>query len=354
MKNPMGPTALHLRSVARIQAAIPVAVAMLGLAACGSSTPPSTSQSAAPTIQPGPALSLQDDYEKVIKSVGPSVVQIETDLGLGSGIVFDSKGDIVTNNHVVEGATQFTVTFSDGKHAPATLVGTFAPDDLAVIQVSGSSAAPATFANSAKSEVGEIVLAIGNPLGLKSSVSEGIISAVGRTVSEGNGVTLPDAIQTSAAINPGNSGGALVDLTGSVVGIPTLAAVDQQLGGAAPGIGFAIPSDTVKSIAGQLINNNGTVTNSGRAYLGVNVGSNFSGSGAVISNVVAGGPADKAGIVGGDTITAVNGQTVDSPGTLTEILAGLKPNDKINVSLLHGDGTEANVTVTLGEFSGSH
>ena len=148
----------------------------------------------------------------------------------------------------------------------------FAPDDLAVIRVQSGAGSlhPASFGRSASVRVGEIVLAMGNPLGLTGTVTDGIVSATGRTVSEGQGssAVLISAIQTSAAINPGNSGGALVNLAGQVIGIPTLAAADPQLGGAAAGIGFAIPSDTVTSIAGQLIAT-GKVTNSGRASLGI-------------------------------------------------------------------------------------
>src|SRR5207237_9130720 len=146
-----------------------------------------------------------------------------------------------------------------------------APDDLAVIRVRGAAGTlrPATFGRSSAVRVGEIVLAMGNPLGLTGTVTDGIVSATGRTVSEGQGssAVLISAIQTSAPINPGNSGGALVSLSGQVIGIPTLAATDPQLGGAASGIGFAIPSDTVTSIAGQLAA--GKVSNSGRASLGI-------------------------------------------------------------------------------------
>src|SRR6202011_5414375 len=129
--------------------------------------------------------------------------------------------------------------------------------------------AAAKFADSSRVAVGAIALAIGNPLGLSSSVTQGVVTFNGRTVGEGNGVVLPDTVQTSAAINPGNSGGALVDIKGAVIGIPTLAATDPQLGGgAAAGIGFAIPSNTVKLIAGQLVSS-GRVVNSGRAALGI-------------------------------------------------------------------------------------
>jgi S1-C subfamily serine protease len=204
---------------------------------------------------------LQNDFIRVVGRVSPSVVVIETASGLGSGIVFDSKGDIVTNNHVVDGSTKFTVTLADGQKLAGKLVGTYPAGDLAVIRVNGTNLQPATFGDSSTLVVGDIVLAVGNPLGLQSSVTQGIVSALDRKVSESKTVTLPNVIQTSAEINPGNSGGALVDLQGDVVGIPTLAALDPEFGDtAAPGIGFAIPSNMVVDVAGQLIAHGRVVT----------------------------------------------------------------------------------------------
>jgi putative serine protease PepD len=216
-------------------------------------------------------LALQADYVELYKEVSPSVVQISTSQDLGSGIIFNAQGDIVTNNHVADGFKSFTVTLSDGKNYQGTLVNNFPGDDLAVIHINASGLHPATFADSSQLQVGDIVMAIGNPLGFQSSATDGIVSAVGRTVSEPNGVTLPDVIQTSAPINPGNSGGALVDLAGQVVGIPTLAALDPEFGSTqAPGIGFAIPSNVVTTIAGQIVKY-GRVVSSGRAFIGIDV-----------------------------------------------------------------------------------
>jgi S1-C subfamily serine protease len=295
----------------------------------------------------------------VVKRVRPSVVQIETQSGLGSGIVFDSSGDIVTNAHVVGGASTMRVSTAAGKSFPATAVGTFTPDDLALIRVQGAPQGQlpaATFADSTKLQVGAIVLAIGNPLGLSSSVTNGIVSAVGRTVSEGNGVILPDAIQTSAPINPGNSGGALVDLAGNVVGIPTLAATDPQLGGgAAPGIGFAIPSSTARDIASQLASG-GRVTQSHRALLGVSrlaTVTDFGGDpvGVLVSSVIPNGPAEKAGVRAGDIIVALNDQPIATVQALQTALAGLQPGDKVTVKVRRDDGDHT-LTVTLGEQTG--
>jgi S1-C subfamily serine protease len=198
------------------------------------------------------AAQLQQQLVKVVNAVSPAVVQIQTDRGLGSGVVLDNGGDVVTKAHVVDGATRFVVTLSGGGRRAATLAGIDRKHDLALVRISGASPNPASFADSSKVQVGEFSLAIGNPLGLRSSVTQGIVSSVDRKLSEGSGVTLSAAIQTSAEINPGNSGGALVDLSGRVIGIPTLAAVDPQIGGVAPGIGFAIPSNTVQRIAARL------------------------------------------------------------------------------------------------------
>src|SRR5919201_151499 len=228
--------------VASIAAAI-VASAIVAAVALGGSSHSSTRAQTAVAAPPG-ALALQSALVRIVKAVSPSVVQIEDRAGLGSGVVFDAKGDIVTNNHVVAGAKSFTVTTSTGKRYPAKLVGAFPPDDLAVIRISGANLPPAVFADSSKLEVGDIAIAIGNPLGLRSSVTEGIVSAFRIAMPEGNATTLPSVIQTSAAINPGNSGGALVDIAGRVIGIPTLAAVDPEFGSTAAGIGFAIPSNT--------------------------------------------------------------------------------------------------------------
>ena len=324
---------------------IGLAAAMLlavALAACGVSA-------AAPAASPTSSFKLQSEYVKLVQDVGPSVVLIESNVGLGSGIIFDAQGDIVTNNHVVAGSPSFLVVLSNGKQYQGSLVGSYAPDDLAVIRIQATGLRPATFANSSNLQAGDIVLAIGNPLGLQSTVSEGIVSAMRTAIPEGNGVTLPSAIQTTAAINPGNSGGALIDLNEQVVGIPTLAATDPQLGGgAAPGIGFAIPSNTITLIAKQLIAS-GSVTNSGRSALGAQVG-NTGGSGALVTTVKAGGPAAMAGIKVGDVIKAIAGQPVTGAQAVADVLLTLKAGQQVPVNLVHPDGSTGTVTVTLTEL----
>jgi len=223
------------------------------VAACGGGRASDDVTPVAPVASADEATSLQQEFVRVVQAVSPSVVQIRTPQDLGSGVVFDARGDVVTNAHVVENATRLVVTLASGDSHPAKVVGRDAANDLAVIRIAGARPRPATFADSSQVAVGDIVLALGNPLGLRSSVTEGIVSAVGRSVPEGDGVTLSSVIQTSAAINPGNSGGALVDLSGRVIGIPTLAALDPQMGSSvAPGIGFAIAANTVRRAAAAL------------------------------------------------------------------------------------------------------
>jgi S1-C subfamily serine protease len=299
---------------------------------------------------------LQQAYVDLYKEVSPAVVQISTKVDLGSGIIFNAQGDIVTNNHVADGYKSFQVTLANGKEYPGTLVNTFPPDDLAVIHINATGLQPATFGDSSQLQVGDIVMAIGNPLGFQSSATDGIISAVGRTVSEPNGVTLPDVIQTSAPINPGNSGGALVDLEGQVVGIPTLTAVDEELGGSeAAGIGFAIPSSLVASIAGQIVKY-GAVQSSGRACIGIDVeqvtGSNGQDDGVLVTSVTR-AAVSSAGLKAQDVITAVNGQATLAVQDLTDDLATLSPGGKITLSVTEPSGSKSTVSLPLGQLSAS-
>lgn len=322
-----------------------------------SSAPPSSSTTTVPAATASSAAqALQQAFVSVVAKVRPQVVQISTGSGMGSGVVYDKAGDIVTNAHVVGTATTFTVQLVTGQQVRATLVGVYAPDDLAVIRVTGASnLSPATFGQSNALQPGDIVFAVGNPLGLSSSVTEGIVSYNGRSVSEGNGVVLPSTIQTSAAINPGNSGGALVNLAGEVVGIPTLAAADQQAGGLAAGIGFAIPSSIVQLIVPQLIAT-GHVARSNRAALGISAADAVdqlgNPVGVIVVRVAAGGPAAKAGITTGEVITAVDGKKVTSLATFQTVMAQLAPGTTVPVDLLDQSGAERTVTAVLGELQG--
>jgi S1-C subfamily serine protease len=320
-------------------------LALVSAGCANQSSTPKPSSAAGGTVGAG----LQAEFEAIVDRVGPSVVLIQTPSGLGSGVVYDTKGDIVTNAHVVGTDTRFLVSTSDGRQMAATLIGSFPVDDLAVIRAEHTNLSPATFGDSSKLEVGTIVLAIGNPLGLQSSVTEGIISATGRTVVEPGGAALPNTLQTSAAINPGNSGGALVDLTGAVVGIPTLAVRDPGLGGAAPGIGFAIPSNTAEEIARQFVEN-GKVVSSHRAYLGIQSAKVEGAPGVLVYSVEQGGPAAHAGIKPGELIVEIDGKPTPDPAALAAVLAELKPGQAVKVKVLDPDSSMREVSVTLGEL----
>lgn len=305
-------------------------------------------------------------YQRAFAIASPSVVYVENvGIGTGSGVIYDSSGDIVTNAHVVAQAQKINVTLSTGKTYSARLVGTDVADDLAVIHINASGLPAAQFATPSSIKVAETVLAIGNPLDLQQSVTSGLVSAVGRTVPESNGAYLPDAIQTSAPINPGNSGGALVNLDGAVVGIPTLEATDPQNnnGGAAQGIGFAVPSSRITTIAHQIITT-GKVAHTGRAYLGASMvdasalqsspfffgnGGNQAQSGVYVQQVSAGSPADKAGLQAGDIVTAANGTKLTQEADILVVLAHQKPGSTLSLTV-NRSGTTMTLHVVLGEL----
>jgi len=329
------------------QATEPTASPAAGNAAPNPAASPGAGGTATPAT--GGLAELQAEYHALIAAVLPSIVEIDTSGGLGSGIVIDAQGDIATNAHVVSGETRFTVRSSDGTQYQATLVAAANSNDLAVIKAAnpGASLKPATFGDSSKVALGDIVVAVGSPLGLSDSVSEGIVSGTGRTQPEGNGVTLTDLIQTTAAINPGNSGGALVDIAGEVIGMPTLGASSTPRGGAAGGIGFAISSNQVVTITQQLASG-GTVTHTGIAFLGISTSDSPKG-GAQVGSVVSGGPADKAGIKAGWVITGIGGKTVPDANGVGTALSSFKPGQKVDVKATLPDGSPKTVSVTLGE-----
>lgn len=341
------------------------------LARTGSTSSPSTTNTTQPQATlalPPAAQDMQQQVINVISVTQPSVVQVQSQgaqgAGVGSGEIISSDGYIVTNDHVVAGFSQYAVLLANGKTYPAQVVGESPQDDLAVIKINATGLRPITFGDSSKVVVGQFALALGSPLGLQQSATFGIVSALNRTASEapnGPAGVLTGLIQTSAPINPGNSGGALVDLTGKLIGVPTLGAVDPNSGGAANGIGFAITSNRVKFVTDQLIKF-GKLESSGQGFLGISgvdvtpqiaAANNLSAQSGVLiygfaSAANGSSPAQQAGLQQGDIITAINGQTVSSQSDLASILLALEPGTKVTVTYVRGSSTNT-TTVTLGE-----
>jgi putative serine protease PepD len=261
----------------------------------------------------------------------------------GTGFVYDTKGDIVTNQHVISGAGTVKVKFSDGSTYTASVVGSDSATDVAVLRVNAPSSKlnPLTLADSSKVEVGDGVVAIGNPFGLDGTVTSGIVSAVGREISSPDDTPIEGAIQTDAAINHGNSGGPLLDLRGEVTGITSQI---QSEGGGNDGVGFAVPSNTVKSIAAQLIANG----KAEHALLGVTP--TDTANGVRIATVKSGSAADDAGLKQGDVITAVGSTKITSSAQIRAIIAGKQPGDGLTLTIRR-DGSSKTVQVTLGARS---
>lgn len=334
-----------------------------GSAAPALTTTTSSSNSSSTTV----ASTTEAQREAVIAKVRPAIVLVNVTTAsgsaLGSGEIVNKQGYIVTNNHVVSGANTIQVVLSDGTRAAAQLVGKDAADDLAVIKINPTAnLAVITLGDSSQLKVGQEVLAIGNPLGNTQTVTNGIVSALNRNVSEGQGgATIPDAIQTDAPINPGNSGGALVDMSGNLIGVPTLTAIDPEFNTPANGVGFAIPSNRVKLVVPQIIQT-GKVTHTGRAVLGVSVASvdstvatqrNLSvDHGALITTLVNGGAAAGAGLKAGDVILKVDNTTVNDASSLGNALINKNPGDRVAVTINRG-GQQQTITVTLGELQAS-
>jgi putative serine protease PepD len=279
--------------------------------------------------------------------------------GEGAGVVYDSKGDILTDEHVVSGATSVKVNFQDGHTATAKVLGTDPSTDVAVIRVNAPSSElhPIPLANSSQAQVGDPVVAIGSPFSLPETTTAGIVSAVGRSIQAPNGYTITGSIQTDAAINPGNSGGPLVDLNGDVVGINSAIATASSGGNSLPGeagqsgnigIGFAIPSDEASRIAAQLIAT-GKATH---AIIGASVTSaqDASVNGAQLRSVDAGSPAAKAGLRSGDVVTAVGTQRVEDGDGLIATIRSHAPGETVPITYQRG-GASKTVNVTLGTSS---
>jgi serine protease Do/serine protease DegQ len=273
----------------------------------------------------------------------------------GSGVIVDAQqGYIITNAHVVENAKEITVTLLDNRELKATVKGSDANSDIAVVQVKAGNLTAITLADSSKVQVGDFAIAIGNPFGLEHTVTSGIISALGRAPGI-NRDGYEDLIQTDASINPGNSGGALLDLNGQLIGINS--AIYSSSGGNI-GIGFAIPSNMAKAVMDQLIKY-GKVQ---RGVLGVSMqtlGSELADSigaegveGALVSEVVEGSAAEKAGIKPGDVITSINGKATRTGAALRAAIGVLRVGDKVEVGLMR-DGKPRKVTATIAESSDS-
>jgi serine protease Do len=271
--------------------------------------------------------------------------------GLGSGVIVSADGYILTNHHVVDGAEEIRVDLNDGRTLPAKVVGTDQPSDLAVLKIEATGLPVLPLGDSDKARVGDVALAVGNPLGIGQTVTSGIISAKGRTTGLSDG-SFEDFIQTDAAINRGNSGGALVNTAGELIGINSQ--IFSPTGGNI-GIGFAIPSNMAKDVMGQLIKT-GRVR---RGMLGVNIqpvtadlaaslGMNQA-RGAIVSGVQAGGPADRAGVKRGDIITAFNGTPVSDNNTLRNAVARTQPGGVATLNISR-DNREQQLRVTLGEL----
>ena len=307
----------------------------------------------------------------IVQRLSPSVVHILSEAasidvfgqavpsqGVGTGVIIDNQGHIITNNHVVvqpntcdTPVQKIVVTLSDGRNFTGRIVGRDVPTDLAVLQIDASGLTPAVLGDSAAVPVGGPVVAIGNALDLPGgpTVTTGVVSAKQRLIEEQDcGVTIPGAIQTDAAINPGNSGGPLVDTTGQIIGITTAA-----ITGGAEGVGFAISSDTAKPIVQDLVANGKVV----RAYLGASVvpitaslAASFNlpvDHGVGIQQVQSGGPADKAGLETDDIIVKMDGQDINTSGDLFQLLANDKAGDKLTVNYYRGSNAQS-TEVTLG------
>ncbi|MEZ4591917.1 MAG: trypsin-like peptidase domain-containing protein [Chloroflexota bacterium] len=321
-----------------------------------------TAVAAPPVTQSTDLFTQEQQFVSIYENVNPAVVNIMIGSGQGSGFLFDTQGHIVTNNHVVEGGGQIVVNFDDGRQLPATVVGTDPSSDLAVIQVDPSQISgitPVQLADSDALKVGQIVIAIGSPFGLQSSMTTGIISALDRLFPGAvgpNGQTfqIPNIIQTDAAINPGNSGGPLLNLYGQVIGVNT--AIESPVRGSS-GIGYAVPANIVGNIVPQIIANGRVET----PWLGISgglisetaataLGLPANQTGILINETIAGGPAAAAGLRGGnnpDVIVGVDGrEIVEFDDLLGYLVQNTSVGQTIQLQILR-DGQPQTVNVTL-------
>jgi putative serine protease PepD len=261
--------------------------------------------------------------------------------GEGAGVVYDNKGDILTDEHVVGGASSVTVTFQNGQKAPAKVLGTDSSTDVGVIHVdvSASQLHPIPFADSSAAQVGDPVVAIGSPFSLPETVTQGIVSAVGRSITAPNNFTIEGAIQTDAAINPGNSGGPLLDGSGHVLGLNDQI---QTNSGSNSGVGFAIPSNMISRIANEIIAGKSVK----HAFVGVFLNSSTTG-GAEISSVQAASPASSAGLRPHDVVTAIDGKAITSTQQFIETVDTYAPGRTVTLTVKRAGSTQT-LKLTLG------
>ena len=309
-------------------------------------------------VQPLPAVSGkpvapdkgQSRAGKIYDQASPAVVSIRTDVGSGTGFLIDRKGTLVTNAHVVGSANRVVVKFGpDGRSIDGEVKGADASSDLAVVTIDPGSAPrnakPLQFADSRQIRVGDTAIAIGNPFGLDRTATEGIVSGIGRSIKAPNGFSIDEVIQTDAPINPGNSGGPLLDETGRVMGINSQIATAGGTSQGNVGIGFAVPSNTVREVVPRLEKGDRIA----RPYLGVETTDPTdpnAPAGAEITSVVPGGPADSAGLNAGDVITELGGEAVTNPTDVSRIVAAKQPGDHVDIRV-DRCGQDVTVNVTL-------
>jgi putative serine protease PepD len=275
----------------------------------------------------------------VAKALLPTVVQLETGQGLGSGVIYDKNGFVLTAAHVVQGSSQVTVRLADGTKLSGRVVGTDSGTDIGVVKVDRTNLQPAALALKVPLQVGQTAVAIGSPFGLEGSVTSGVVSAVNRSLPTQDGRVF-EVLQTDAPINPGNSGGALADREGRVIGIND--SIRSESGGN-EGVGFAVPIDVAAASAARIVQGKPAQT----GYLGVSGTDPTLGQpGALVNEVAQGGPASKAGLQVGDLITSVNGQKVQGMDDLAAQVRVLGAGQKVELGVVR-DGKQQTITATL-------
>jgi putative serine protease PepD len=304
-------------------------------------------RAASRTTASASGLSISDIYERA----APGVVQITASAGgfgapggggaTGTGFVIDEEGHVITNHHVVDGADSVSVRFSDGDEAPATVVGSDASTDVALLDLGDVSRdlQPLELGSSQSLEIGDSVVAIGSPFGLQGTVTAGIVSGLDREIRAPDGFTIDGAIQTDAALNSGNSGGPLLDGDGRVVGVNSQ--IESRNGGNV-GIGYAVPIETAQQVVDQLLES-GEVEH---AYLGVRL--EDTEDGVRLAEVVDGAPADEAGLQAGDLVTEMDGETIETLAELRAAVSAREPGDSVTLEIRRGEDTRS-VDVELGE-----